>query len=394
VFLAAARAQSVRVAVLDIAVVIEEVNLRGGQERVALELIRRWAERHRVTLYCYAAAADLLPAEVRLVRLPRPGPSKLFGAVLFPWLSAARVARRHQIVLAHGGNCLRANFVLFHTCHALRLESLRRIAGERGRPPSARERLNMAVRRRVFIPLERRTVQRCPGRSYAVSERLRLDLVRVHGVAGDSVRVAPNGVDGAVFHPGVRRQRPEARCRLGLDERELVALFIGGLWWEKGLHIALEALARVRQPWKLLVAGQDDDAPAFQALAGRLGVARRVQFLGFVDRPQRLYAAADCLMLPSGFEGFPLVALEAAACGLPVLISREAHPGELFDETTGYVLPRTAEAFAQALDELAADPRRRQAMQTAAAARARGYTWDRQAAILEEGFWAYVRGRG
>ncbi len=264
------------------------------------------------------------------------------------------------------------------------------VAQERGRPLNVRERLNLLVRQGLFERLERRTLLRCPGRCFAVSSRLADDLARVHGVDRAALGVAPNGVDHSVFNPQARRFRAEVRREMGLGEKELVALFIGGIWWEKGLHVALRAVAQCALSWHLLVAGSDDDTQVFLRLAQDLGVSGQVHFLGRTDTPVRLYGAADCLILPSRFEGFPLVALEGAACGLPVLISQEGHPGDLVDGTTGFVLPRTPEAFAGALADLGTSRERLQTLGMLAAERARSFTWQRQAKILETAFLEYA----
>lgn len=378
---------------LDIAVVIEHANRRGGQERVAIELIRVWSRRHKVTVYCYEAARDALGEGVEVALVRPQSRSKMVGAIMFPRLAARRLRKGHDVVLAQGGNCLAANFSLFHTCHPLRLETMLKVAAERGRPLSVKERLNVAVRRRFFIPRERRMLELCRGRAYAVSSRLRDDLIRVHGLGPENVLVAPNGVDLATFSPAAQAARGRVRHDLGIADDELVALFVGGIWWEKGLHVALRAVAQAKAPWRLVVVGQDDDAESFERRARDLGVDGRTQFVGRTQQPQDYYGSADCLILPSRFEGFPLVSLEAAACGLPVLISREGHPGDLIDEETGYVLEREPGQFAGALDELAADPVRRCAMGAAAAERARAFTWERQAQTLEEGFLQYARER-
>lgn len=375
---------------LDIAVVIEHLGTGGGQERVARELVARWAGRHKVTVYCYQAAENLLDLGAKTVFI-RPAPrSKPLGAILFPRLVSRALAPHHDIILAQGGNCPRCNFSLFHTCHVLRLETMRAMALERHRPLTIRERLNMAARRLFFVPAERQTLLRCRGRAYAVSQRMADDLRRVHGLRPQDILVAPNGVDLQTFNPSVRQHRTVVRANLGIAETGLLALFIGGLWWEKGLHIALRALAAAQSPWSLAVVGSHADEPVFRKLVTDLGLSDRVLFCGRTDRPEDFYAAADCLLLPSHFEGFPLVSVEAAACGLPVLISREANPGGLFEDGAGYILPRDPQAFAAALDELAAQPSVRENMGAAAADRARLFTWDRQAEILEEGFYRYL----
>jgi len=113
------------------------------------------------------------------------------------------------------------------------------------------------------------------------------------------------------------------------------------------------ALARASdRSASLWVAGADATGP-WQALAGSLGVASRVRFLGRRDDVERLYAAADALLLPTRYDAFGAVCLEAAASGLPVVTSAAAGSAETLGE--GGVVVADAEdvnGFAAALDAL------------------------------------------
>ncbi len=376
---------------LDIAIVVEHLNPYGGQERVAYELARRWAGRHRVTIYCYRAeAADL--DGVDIVRVRPELRHVAASAVLFPLLVSRQVRRGHDVVLSQGGNCLVQNFALFHTCHRTRLELLRRIVEERGWPLSARERITAAIRRLWFLRLERRALLRCRGSAFAVSAGLKAELCRAHGVPPSEVGVAHNGVDTSAFNPAVRSKRATVRERLGLGQAAPVAIFVGGRWTEKGVAVAIRAVAACKR-WHLLVVGADDQEARFRELAQRLGASGRVHFLGHRRDVPELYGAADCLVYPSLHEPFGLAVIEAAACGLPVLISETVYAREVLEGDGCFVLPREPEAFAAVLRKLEASPQWARQLGDRIAQRAARCTWDRQAEILERAFIEWVEQR-
>jgi D-inositol-3-phosphate glycosyltransferase len=192
----------------------------------------------------------------------------------------------------------------------------------------------------------------------------RADLVRHYGAAAGRIRVIPCGVDTTLFSP---LPQGEARRCLGLGAGPLL-LYVGRIAPIKGLDTLLEAVRRLRQagrPVRLLVVGGEADEPRdgheaeVRALAGRLGLDGAVTFVG--PQPQEAlrcwYAAADLTVLPSYYESFGMVALEAMACGTPVIASRVGGlPTTIRDGLTG-LLVRDGDAgalaarIAQVLDE-------------------------------------------
>jgi glycosyltransferase involved in cell wall biosynthesis len=142
----------------------------------------------------------------------------------------------------------------------------------------------------------------------------------------DKLEVVPFGIDLEIFRPG----RDEAfRESLGLSADEPVLFFIGGLdraHYFKGLPVLIEALEGLKEkPWKLVVAGDGDLRDIFVAQARTVGLTDRILFIGSIaeaDKP-RAYRAADIHVFPSidRSEAFGLVALEAAASGIPCVAS-------------------------------------------------------------------------
>ena len=144
-------------------------------------------------------------------------------------------------------------------------------------------------------------------------------------------------------------------------------LFSGRLVREKGLHVLLAALARVPPPWRLLVAGDGMDRPRAERIAGRLGVAGRVSFLGWLDRAAvaRCHAEAAVVAVPSLWpEPFGIVGLEAMAYARPVVaFGVGGVPEWLADGETGHLVePRDVTALADRIAALLADPVRAAAM--------------------------------
>ncbi len=217
------------------------------------------------------------------------------------------------------------------------------------------------------------------------------ELVRLYGAPADRIEIIAPGVEHALFSPG---DRDGARAALGLG-REPVLLFVGRIQPLKGLDLAvrtLEALGRRLGPVKLLIVGgpsgqggQAELARA-RALAASAGLDDRVWFSD--PRPHHLlatyYRAADVVLVPSRSESFGLVALEAAACGAPVVAAEVGGLKALVRHgRTGYLVPgRDHSTWANRVEEILEDPLTAAAMALDAAAEARGYSWDATAGLL------------
>jgi D-inositol-3-phosphate glycosyltransferase len=206
---------------------------------------------------------------------------------------------------------------------------------------------------------------------------------RLYGDPHGVIEVVPPAVEHAFFAPGDCRG---ARRAIGLPADRPIVLFVGRIQPLKGPDVAVRALAAMHRHDATLVivggaSGGDGitELAAIRALAGELGVADRVVFVE--PQPHHLlssyYRAANVVIVPSRSESFGLVALEAAACGIPVVAS--AVGGLLnvvHDWVTGVLVEgRHPERFARALTQLIDNPAVAAAMGEAAAVRARRFTW-------------------
>lgn len=230
----------------------------------------------------------------------------------------------------------------------------------------------------------------CSDVILANSVEERAQLVRLYGADRDRIEIVPPGVEHAFFAPG---DRDGARRAVGLPESAPLLLFVGRIQPLKGLDVAIGALAEMADERARLVvvggpSGGEGEAELarVRALAGALGVADRITWVA--PQPHHLlstwYRAADVVVVPSRSESFGLVALEAAACGTPVVAAAVGGLRTLVDHgRTGLLVDdRDPTAFAAAVAEVLADPATAAAMGAAAAARAAGFTWSTAAARL------------
>jgi UDP-glucose:(heptosyl)LPS alpha-1,3-glucosyltransferase len=176
-------------------------------------------------------------------------------------------------------------------------------------------------------------------------------------VAAEKLHVIYNGVDLEHFHPRHRAGlRAAARDELGAGERDFLFLFVGSGFWRKGLDAAIAALAACRDAsFRLAVAGRDRDAAGFLKQAAAAGLGDRLRLLGGQEDPRRLYAAADCFILPTRYDPFPNTVLEALAMGVPVIVGRRSGAAEILRAPgSGQVCdPGNVDGLAQRMREAA-----------------------------------------
>jgi D-inositol-3-phosphate glycosyltransferase len=217
-------------------------------------------------------------------------------------------------------------------------------------------------------------------------------LVRLYDADPTRLEVVAPGVDHAFFAPGQRRQ---ARRAVALPEDGRMLLFVGRIQPLKGLEVAIGALAELadRCPDAFLVVVGGPSGPSgeievdrMHKLVADLGLADRVRWIP--PQPHELlstfYRAADVVVVPSRSESFGLVALEAAACGIPVVASSVGGLTSLVDDgRTGFLVEgRDPAAFAEAIGDVLTDPSLAADLGRRAAIRAQGYTWSIAAARL------------
>jgi UDP-glucose:(heptosyl)LPS alpha-1,3-glucosyltransferase len=159
------------------------------------------------------------------------------------------------------------------------------------------------------------------------------EVVSFYGVAREHVHHIPNGVDLDRFRPGLRDEfRKPTRASLGLDDRVPVVLLVGSGYRRKGLVEAINAVATARSRPHLWVVGRESHPAAFEALAEQAGITDRFRIFGPRDDPRPWFGAADVVVLPSHYEPFGSVVLEAMAIGLPTVVSSACGAREVVEQ--------------------------------------------------------------
>jgi poly(glycerol-phosphate) alpha-glucosyltransferase len=181
--------------------------------------------------------------------------------------------------------------------------------------------------------------------------------------ARQPIAVIPNGLDVAEFTRPPDLDRP-IRTPLveRLVKRSRRLLFLGRIHPKKGLTLLLPAWANLRaaaglraKDWELVIAGPDEGGhlQEVRALATELGIGDRVIFTGLTqgDEKVRLLHSADLFVLPSFSEGLPMSVLEALACGVPVVATRESNVSDLMSDGVGWECGAAVDSLAEALGQ-------------------------------------------
>lgn len=300
-----------------------DVSLMGGIERVVVETAN-WLSRagHEVSIYGARVDRGVLDDAVRVrqIELP-PKLDTLTGLGFRGRATAALAADRPDV---HGA---------FSTLSPLGgvfwMPSVHRVAydmllARRSPVKQLRVRLNPYHQGRLWLE---RSMMAPSGyaRLLALTEADKSDVRTVYGVPDADVEVLSPGFDPTAFNPASReRRRRQARARYGYEETDRVLLFVANELERKGFDVLLDAIALLQDPnVKLLGAGRI--APdAYRPQIKRLGLADRLQWLGSSQDVPLLHAASDVFVLPTRYEPWGLVIVEALGSGLPVVATQLA----------------------------------------------------------------------
>jgi glycosyltransferase involved in cell wall biosynthesis len=350
----------------DVTIVAHDIGPIGGMELQLTELIGGLVERgHDVTVI--GRRCDVSPhPRLRFIRVP--GPSRPF-AIAYPWffLLGSLLVRLRARGVVHSTGAIVFNRVSICTVHFCHMAVARMTGFSRASKSGFAYRINEVVSRRLSRLGERwcyrpGRVSRLIGVSKGVERELREHFPRMR----PCIEVIPNGVDTGEFHPAPPRSA---------TAQELTAIFVGSEWERKGLGVAIEALAECPQV-KLTVVGRGD-TEGFRSLAEKLGAGDRVRFAGVSGDVATLYREADVLLLPTAYETFSLVTYEAAASGLPLLVTKVNGVEDLLEDGRhGWFIDRDPDDVGKKLRELLERPDDRRRMGLAARVASESFSWD------------------
>ncbi|MGH9932777.1 MAG: glycosyltransferase family 4 protein [Pyrinomonadaceae bacterium] len=357
-----------------------EIGLGGGSECVAYELQRAWLAMGVDVRVLASLATEPEPQQgityvapwltAGGMRARWRHMAALIAVPLFTLIATWRAYRSRgaKIILSHGDSLI-GDVCVMHAVNRASLAEKRR-AGYYGwlLNPS-----NLWVSWRDWWML-------CGGRYrriVAISERVRTQLKQYYNVPDDRIVTIPNGINLSRFDPKNVSSRTKVRLGFGVPEDAPLVLFVGSQYQLKGLEFAIRGLAEMKTRAFLLVVGGDNPAP-FKRLAEQLGVSERVIFAGARNDLPSIYPAADAFVLPTLYETFALVCLEAMASGLPVLACPVGGVEDyLRDGENGFLIQREPQDIAGKLDRLLNDPVLHQRLRNGGLATAKNYAWEK-----------------
>ncbi len=307
---------------LKIALSAPDVNTAGGIERIVTEAAN-WLVRagHEVTVYAARVDRHVLDegVKVKVVRVP---------AKLDVFLGIGFRGRAKRMIEADRPDVHGAFSALSPLGGVYWIPSVHRVAYDlllEWRKPFQQLPVKLHPFHRTRLHFERQVFADGYERLLAFAEGTRSDVVRLYGLPPQALDVLPVGYDPGAFNPVRKGQmRREARAHLGYGPDDRVLLFVANELERKGFRCLIEAVALLDQP-SVKVLGAGRVAPdAYRRLIVEEGLGDRVQWIGSSNDVGYLHAASDAFVLPTRYEAWGLVIVEALGSGLPVVTSRQA----------------------------------------------------------------------
>jgi len=357
--------------------IVQEFSTAGGVETVAAELARVFTRNGLPNVVLASAVSKTFEDEIKVERvapwlslIPTRGVFRHLGRILvvpvFTIAATRAIRKRHPnaVVVSHGDS-FAGDVLVVHAVNAQSLEEKRNAGRWRWllNPlhlwVSLRDRWMIGgLRYRMFV---------------AVSSRVATELKRLYAVPSARIQVISNGIDLRRFGRSAE-SRTAVRRAFDIPENAKLLLFVGHEFDRKGLAYVIGAMDKLEDTW-LLVVGSDNPAP-YRKLASRF--KNRVIFAGARSDLPQLYSAADAFVLPTAYETFSLVCMEAMACSLPVFATAAGGIEEyLKDGVNGFEIKMDAGDIANKLATTFADPALLERLREGAAATAKTYGWDR-----------------
>ena len=356
----------------------------GGSGAVAtelgLELARRGHQVHFITydspfrLRGYTERVFFHQVDTRMGRYP------LFDH--FPY-TLALASKQHEVVMREGLELLHVHYAIPHATTAYLAREM--LNGERGLRVITTLHgtdITLVGQESSFYAITKFSIEQSDGVT-AVSTYLRDETYRAFGCVSCDVRVIPNFVNLNEYRPG----EPGCRDRLAPEGYKVIT-HVSNFREVKRVKDVVRVFARIRRamPATLIMIGDGPERIDAENEARDLAVNEDVRFLGRLDSVASLLQGSDLFILPSQTESFGLAALEAMACGSPVVATRAGGLPEVIDDGINGILEPvgSVEAMGRRAIELLRDPERHASMRAAAIAKAEEFSADRIVPMYED----------
>lgn len=357
------------IAVMRVALVVHDLDPGYGQGRYCVELIRHLHPQVQFTIFANSVRQDALPHPVPIIHVPAWRQRSL--TTVYSFIPSAELAlRRHPCDLVHsqGLASWSADIITAHVCGLARLRGL-----GTGSNPGLRRFL------RWTVPLERRFYRRRRARHLiAISGVVAREIEADYGWKRP-VSIIHHGTDLDRFRPpSGTGEAAGLRRKFGVPDQAWLWLFVGEA--AKGLASVIEILPRFPNAHLLIVSRSPLDP--LETRARSLGIRERITFHGPTQSVELAYRAADAFVYPAPYDAFAMVATEAMASGLPVILGKTIGAAELVrDGHNGLVCDTDPPSdLRKCLERLEQSPDRGRSLGAAARATLEHHTWQHCAA--------------
>jgi len=355
-------------------VYVRELARELGKRGLMVDIFTRWTD---------PTSPRILPLSehVRVVQIKAGPIAKLHKNALFEHVPefvrrvqqfAEHEQHRYDVIHSHywlsglaGMSLAKAwdipHLTMFHTLARLK---------QQARPEEMESPLRIEYEGRIIVSADRIAV---------ATPHERDQITHIYGISPQHMTIVPCGVDLQHFQP---QNREQARAALGLDGKPAL-LFVGRPDPLKGGEMLIQAAGLLQQPATVIMVGGnlegDPELERLRKVARKHGLAGKIHFVGAIPQEDlpRFYSAADVMVVPSYYESFGLVAVEALACGTPVIATKVGGLQYIVrDGENGFLIPwRCAALFAEKIDTLLSDTALLEDLRATARPSVMRYSW-------------------
>lgn len=363
-----------------LAIVAHNINYRGGMEIHLSEVIARVRKDYDITVIATELTGEF--PDIKFIKIPILQKPVFIKSVMFAILaSLVLLLKKFDFVHTTGAIVFnRVDLSTVHLCH--RAYNSLGLNDRLKYTKSFAHKVNSWLHGKFSLFME--------GFCYrpnhipqlvVVSDHVKKEIRDHFNYKEENITVIHNGVDIERYNPPSDHEKILYKNELGISEDNLVFVFVGGNWSMKGLRVLLEAFESLLIKYpdlkaKLLVVGKGDRNAITKGLNKE--TINHVIFKGFQENPSKYYKLSDIYVLPSSYETFSIASLEAAACGVPVIMTQVGISNLVaVNDITGYTVEKNKDSLLTAFEKLVFDTSLRAKMSQQIRKRSESITWDK-----------------
>lgn len=357
---------------MKIATVVLDFNKQGGIERAAFELTRNLVQRGEdVTVF--SSSFQDLNYEIAKVRVPAWAFKTSTKLLSFRFnFQRALKKEKYDIIHSHAANIKKCDVLTAQSCHKAGMDIRQHLSKH------LLSNKNLHIADTIRLHTEKLSFKKGNYKKIiAVSNGLKKEICEYYNVPPEDIVVIPNGVNLQEFQPIPEEKKILMKKELGFSKDDFVLLFVGNEFDRKGLELVIKAMDLIKHKnVNLLVVGKDNPKHYYE-LAAKLNLGNRIFLKGLQSPLTQYYNASDVFVLPTYHESFLIAGMEAAACGLPLLITKV--PGVedyLKDGENGYFVNRDEVDIANKIIKLIENESLRKQLSSNAIISAKKYSWE------------------